>query len=356
MRIVVFPAYRENPFLGMMLGAAERAGHEIVDTRNLDELEAALADRPAETVLHAHWTNPIAQSTNNPIVAARSAHRFRRMVERAKRQGAHVIWTVHNVLPHGAKHARVERGIHRFLAEAADRIHVMHPDTAALAADAYRLPAERIRHIPHPSYLGAVPPAVGRAAARERLGIGDDALAVLFLGQMRAYKGVLELIGAAGAAARTRALVLLLAGNATDDEASAIDAALAAHPQLTAVRHLDFVDDAELPGWFAAADVVALPYRNILNSGSVLLAASYGAPVLLPRVPHLEREHAGRRWVTLFDGADGLRRSLEEARVDDGAARAAALADAEAWTADDASAALLAVLEELVPPAPAVIE
>ncbi|MCH1882329.1 glycosyltransferase [Agrococcus sp. ARC_14] len=347
MRIVVFPAYRENPFLGMLLGAAERAGAEIVDTRTLDELEAALAVRPAETVLHAHWTNPIAQSTNNPIVAARNAHRFRRMVERAQRQGARVVWTVHNVLPHNAKHARVERGIHRFLAGAADRIHVMHPDTAALAAGEYTLPTERVRHIPHPSYIDAVPPAADRAAARARLGISDGALAVLFLGQMRAYKGVLELIEAAGQAAGGRELVLLLAGNATADETVAIDAALAAHPQLTAVRHLDFVADAELPGWFAAADVVALPYRHILNSGSLLLAATYGVPVLLPAVPHLVREHGDAAWVTLFDGADGLRRALEEARVDDGAARAAALAAAAAWTAADASDAFLALLEEL---------
>ncbi|GEK80753.1 glycosyltransferase [Agrococcus baldri] len=350
MRIVVFPAYRENPFLGMLLGAAERAGAEIVDTRTLDELEAALAERPAETVLHVHWTNPIAQSTNNPVVAARNAGRFRRMIRRAQQQGAHLVWTVHNVLPHGAKHARVERGIHRFLAGAADRIHVMHPDTAALAAPHYALPADRVRHIPHPSYVGAVPPAADRTAARERLGIAEGALAVLFLGQMRAYKGVLELIHAAGEAAEHRPLVLLLAGNATADETAAIDAALAAHPRLTAVRHLRFVDDAELPGWFAAADLVALPYRDILNSGSVLLAATYGAPVLLPAVPHLAREHAGRDWVTLFEGADGLRRALGQARVDDAAARAAALADAEAWTADDASAAFLAVLEELAPP------
>lgn len=350
MRIVVFPAYRENPFLGMLLGAAERVGAQIVDARTLDELEAALAVRPGETVLHVHWTNPIAQSTNNPIAARRNAHRFRRMVERARQQGARLVWTVHNVLPHNAKHARVERGIHRFLAGAADRVHVMHPDTAALAAAEYALPPDRIRHIPHPSYIGAVPPAADRGAARERLGIGADALAVLFLGQMRAYKGVLDLIDAAGEAAGQRELVLLLAGNATADEAAAIAAALAARPQLRAVRHLDFVDDAELPGWFAAADAVALPYRHILNSGSLLLAATYGVPVLLPAVPHLVREHGAAAWVTLFDGRHGLRRALEEARVDDVAARTAALAAAAAWTPDDASAAFLALLQELVPP------
>lgn len=346
MRIVVFPAYRENPFLGMMLGEAERAGAEIVDTRTLDELESALAERPAETVLHMHWTNPIAQSTNNPIVAARSANRFRRVVERARQQGARLVWTVHNVLPHDAKHVRVERGIHRFLARAADRVHVMHPDTAALTAGEYTLPAERVRYIPHPSYVGAVPPAGDRRAARARMGIGEGALAVLFLGQMRAYKGVLELIEAAGQASLGRELVLLLAGNATSAEAAAIDAAIARHPRLTVVQHLDFVADAELPGWFAAADVVALPYRQILNSGSALLASTYGVPVLLPATPQLAPDLAHAGWVHEFDRADGLRRALEEAQVDDGAARSAAFEFAASWTAEDAGAALLQVLRE----------
>ena len=351
MRVAVFPAYRENPILDMLLGGAERAGHTIVDSRTLDELEAALAVDPGGTVLSLHWTNPIAQSTRNPAVAARNSLRFARIIRRAKRSGARVVWTVHNVLPHGARHAPIERAVHRQLARSADRIHVMHPGTAALARPHYRLAADRVRHIPHPSYIGAVPPAAGRDAERERLGIGRGALGVLLLGQMRAYKGVLDLIVAAGEAAEHRDLVLLLAGSATDDEAAAIDAALAAHPHLRAVRHLDFVIDAELPGWFAAADVVALPYRGILNSGSMLLAATYGAPVLLPRAPHLESEHGGRTWVTLYDdGADGLRRALESARVDDGEARAAALADALAWTGEDAGAAFLGMLEELSPP------
>lgn len=345
-RVVVFPAYRENPFLGMLLSGAEREGAEIVDARTLDELVAALASDPGGTVLSLHWTNPIAQSTRNPLVALRSALRFAGALRAAKGSGARIVWTVHNVLPHGARHAWLELGLHRMLARVADRIHVMHPDTAARAAKRYRLPPERVRLVPHPSYVGVVPPAAERSVERRRLGIGDDEAAVLLLGQMRAYKGVLDLIEAAGRSRRPGGIVLLLAGNATAEEAAAIEVALAAHPALRAVRSLRFVADDELPGWFAAADAVALPYRHILNSGSAMLAATYGVPVLLPRAPHLERTLGGRAWVRLFDGADGLSAALEELRVDDRAAREAALSDAAAWTGDDAGRAYLEVLEE----------
>ncbi|GAA3597349.1 glycosyltransferase [Agrococcus terreus] len=345
MRVVVFPAYRENPFLGMLLSGAKRDGAEIVDTRTLDELAAALAVRPESTVLSVHWTNPVAQSTRNPAIAVRNALQFRRILRSAKAAGAHVVWTVHNVLPHGARFPRIERWLHRLLAAQADRIHVMHPDTAALTAPHYRLPDDRVRLVPHPSYVGAVGPRADREVERARLGLGAREAAVLLLGQMRPYKGVLELIDAAGAAHRPGGLTLLLAGNATPDEAAAIEAAIAARPGLRAVCQLRYIDDAELPRWFAAADVVALPYRRILNSGSALLAATFGTPVLLPDEPHLA-DLGAHDWVTLFSGADGLRAALEAVRVDDAAARASAIAFASTWTGEDAGDAYRELLHE----------
>jgi len=53
-----------------------------------------------------------------------------------------------------------------------------------------------------------------------------------------------------------------------------------------------------------AADLVVLPYLDILNSGSAIWALSFGRPVLLPNrgaMPELA-ESVGSDWVRLFDG------------------------------------------------------
>jgi len=48
--------------------------------------------------------------------------------------------------------------------------------------------------------------------------------------------------------------------------------------------HLRYIPDEEVGTFFAAADVVALPYRHIYQSGVLLMALSYGRPVVATRI------------------------------------------------------------------------
>ena len=45
-----------------------------------------------------------------------------------------------------------------------------------------------------------------------------------------------------------------------------------------------FLDDMELQVFFRAADIAVYPYRKVLTSGSLLLALSFGVPVVVPDV------------------------------------------------------------------------
>ncbi|WP_206447329.1 glycosyltransferase [Agrococcus sp. KRD186] len=319
------------------------------DEVELDALLSSLRMRPQDTVLHMNWTNPIAQRTRNPFVAARGVWRFVRALTEAKRAGMTILWTVHNVLPHDARHRWVERSLHRSLSRLADTIHIMSISTAVAAAPEYRLPPDRTVRIPHPSYFGAYGPREDRAAARERLGIGADDLALLMLGQMRAYKGVRELIEEAGTATRQSGrVVLLLAGNATEDEAAVINALVEDHGVET-VRQLSFIDAEAVPGWLAAADVVVLPYSHMLNSGSMMLAATFARPVLLPDDKALRQEHGDRGWVHWYARTPGgLRAAIEQLPVGDELAFAAALADAGRWTPQDAGTAFAGEVRALL--------
>ena len=46
--------------------------------------------------------------------------------------------------------------------------------------------------------------------------------------------------------------------------------------------HIKFIPDEEVQVFFNAADVVILPYRAVLTSGSAILAISFGKPVIAP--------------------------------------------------------------------------
>jgi beta-1,4-mannosyltransferase len=66
----------------------------------------------------------------------------------------------------------------------------------------------------------------------------------------------------------------------------------------------EFLDPEDLSDYVGAADLVVLPYREILNSGSALLALSLNRPVLVPNLGAMGELKAdfGDRWVRTFEG------------------------------------------------------
>jgi glycosyltransferase involved in cell wall biosynthesis len=72
---------------------------------------------------------------------------------------------------------------------------------------------------------------------------------------------------------------ILVAGEAAGYSEESLRSMLADAPEV----RLDarFIPDDELQWWFRAADALVLPYRAGLNSGAMLLGASFGLPVMM---------------------------------------------------------------------------
>ena len=76
-------------------------------------------------------------------------------------------------------------------------------------------------------------------------------------------------------------LRLIVAGRPRRPEAAApIAAAAAADPRVS--LRLDFVPDDQLQVLLNASDAVVLPFRDILTSGSMILAMSFGRAIVAP--------------------------------------------------------------------------
>ncbi len=156
--------------------------------------------------------------------------------------------------------------------------------------------------IPHGDYRGSYPKTVSGTEARRQLGIPVDKSVALFFGGIFAYKNVPHLIDTF-LRADLRDAVLLIAG--------APSSALEGH-QLTELAkhdsriqlHLRRIPDDEVQNFFAAADLAVLPFREILNSGSAVLALSFDRPVLVPALgsmPELQTR-VGGDWVRTYPG------------------------------------------------------
>lgn len=312
----VFPAYADNPYVNLLGLAARARGYAFVDSTSLEALERAAAGLGPGDALHVHWTAPIVQRAETTASATDRFERFRRAVDGAAGRGAVVLWTIHNVLPHDPRHEAVELELCRYLAARADVVHALTDDIVSVTAEFYAVDQAKVVVIPHPSYQGVYPSELSRADARRGFELADDERAILFFGQMRPYKGLdvlLEAVGESTAATPDGygRPVVLLAGRTSEQDRVALEALLPAG--VSVVRHHEHVADADVQRWFRAADVVVLPYRRILNSGTLHLAATFGVPVILPDEEHLRRAFGAEEWISWFDpsgGAAALRAAL----------------------------------------------
>jgi glycosyltransferase involved in cell wall biosynthesis len=157
--------------------------------------------------------------------------------------------------------------------------------------------------VPHGHYRDVYANTVTRPEAREVLGLPAGAAVCLFIGQVRPYKGVVDLVRAFRQTSDPDA-VLVIAGRPVSSElADAVSRAATGDERVRV--HLGLVAVDDIQRFLNAADLVVLPYVESLNSGAALLALSFDRRVLAPATgAFAELAGAlGDRWVTTYGGA-----------------------------------------------------
>jgi glycosyltransferase involved in cell wall biosynthesis len=149
-------------------------------------------------------------------------------------------------------------------------------------------PDPPIAVIPHGHYIDAYPNTVTRADARLALQLPSavdrsPSTVYLFLGLIRPYKGLEELLPAFHSLPDAGAALLIAGRPRPSDYAARLAAQASADPRV--IWHPRFVPNDEVQRWMNAADIVALPYRQITTSGAAMLAWSFGKPVIAPALP-----------------------------------------------------------------------
>ena len=298
-RVFTFPNWYSNPYLTMLHTEVVGGGMSAPGTVDPNRLMAELRDRRATGAIHIHWTSPLIEKRDSGAEADAFVDEFIAALRDARGRGRPVLWTVHNALPHDSRHPETAVRLHAELAQAADIIHVLSPSTVAAIEGVYELPAEKVRVLEHSSYQGIYGDRMPMPAARAAIGASASSRTALFFGQLRPYKGLDQLFDAAIQLQETSPVELLLAGKPAPELTAQLERIERSGVAVTA--ELRFIEDSEVASWFSAADVAVLPYRKVLNSGSMMLAASYGLPVILPDEPALTADFGSQPWIRFFD-------------------------------------------------------
>ncbi|MGI8511703.1 MAG: glycosyltransferase family 4 protein [Solirubrobacteraceae bacterium] len=184
-----------------------------------------------------------------------------------------VVYTPHNTFDRGRQFGRLREVTDRLSARVIVHAHADLPQLEASVA-------ARAVVIPHGEYGGLARRGgrADRAASRAALGLPADAPVVLLFGQLRPDKGVGDLLEASR---EIGDLHVVLAGEELGglEPARALLEARELQGRLHVRARYHEMEEAAM--LFAAADAVALPYRQASQSGVLLLSYGFARPVIV---------------------------------------------------------------------------
>lgn len=291
MKLLVFPR-DTNPYQELLyselrtLGVRVRYLGQWTPSHTLNLLllpvESVLARMLGWRVIHLHWIAPMSLPGQNRFRAMRRAARVLLAVWlwACRRTRIYIVWTAHNVLPHEPVFDD-DVAARRILVSASDLV-IAHSAAALSQLAAIGAVPRRGAVIPHGPFAPARPVGSLRTP-----GAHEGPRRLLFVGHLKSYKGVPDLLTAFTSLGDRVPVQLTVAGRCTEPDLRVRLDELGTRPNVSAVIGDGLLPSDRLTDLLSEADIVVLPFRRITTSGSAILALSHGRPVLIPDLPGL---------------------------------------------------------------------
>ncbi len=191
------------------------------------------------------------------------------------------MFICHNVFPH--ERFPMDRLLTKMTLKKGD-FFIVHAksdkaDLLTIRADA------KVRQNPHPTYNAFKIRNINKEQARKELGEGQDTKLLLFFGFVREYKGLKHLLKAMPQIKEKLDNVKLMVVGSFGEDKSDYRNLINGMQIEDCVEVVDgYTPDNEVEKYFAASDMVVLPYESATQSGIVQIAYGFEKPVLVTNV------------------------------------------------------------------------
>lgn len=308
MRIIAFPAFKNeklNPYQFLLYSEIQRMGSSV------DEFTIKNVIFSQYDILHVHWPESN-KLRKNVFIATIYSILILLLFKISKIKGAKIIWTVHNEAPHDIRHPILTKWFYSSIFKMLDGlIFLNHSSWKKLYHKLDPSSSKFFSIIPHGHYRNYYNNTLTQHQAREILKIDKVKKVILYFGQIRPYKGIDSLIKVFKQIKNDDTL-LLICGSPSKEHRSFIDDLMKAN-STNIIFDLKFIPNDQIEVYLNASDLVVLPYKQILNSGTILLSLSFNRPVLIPGFDGLIelRDSFGERWIHIYP-PDNLNRNVLE--------------------------------------------
>ena len=298
-----------NPYQSLLASELTNRGIEVsyLPTK-LFELFKYTIGKP-KSVLHLHWADKYILSdsylkTLCKVIAAIICLVMLRL------RGVRHFYTFHNLTNHENRFIPLEKLFFFLYFKMVNTVFCHCEASQSSLKELYgNAVAKRSVITPHGHYIGSYPALSDQHETKINLDIPTDATVFLFFGQIRAYKGVTDLLKIFHGISDSNARLIIAGRIMSKDEVNVIND-LAKQDSRVILRS-GYVSDEDLSTLFSAADVFVSPFKDILTSGSIVLAASNGLPCIAPAIGCIpDTLPPSYNW--LYDASDpfGIKNSL----------------------------------------------
>jgi beta-1,4-mannosyltransferase len=276
-KVLAFPAFKNkssNPYNYLLYSGIENEGVEV------HEFSFKRCLSLNYDLIHIHWPE-LYLNSNYMIKAFIYSFMLVFCLFFAKLFGKKTIWTIHNLKPHHVKYKFLNKLFWPCYLRFVDGVVSLSKANEKLFFDKFTF-KQKINNvvIHHGLYDNYYENNVTQSDARKHLSIDEHKKVALFIGQVKTYKNVESLVNIFNEKLLSDEVLIIAGKFETQDYYNEVNRVAKHNPNI--IIHNKFIPDSDLQFYFNAADLCILPFKDIFNSGSSLLAASFNTPVLVP--------------------------------------------------------------------------
>ncbi|WP_299487740.1 glycosyltransferase [Acaryochloris sp. IP29b_bin.137] len=269
-------------------------------------------------VIHIHWLEPYlkAKSTYRSLIKVIGFVLGLLILKFKKNK---IVWTVHNLKCHETYSNPLLQLLDYILnwsvAKVSDSMIVHSYFAKEEVESRFGVDHKKIVVIDHGNYIDYYENSISKSDARRLLGIPSSDFCYLFLGNIRPYKGVVQLVKAFNELERQDSTLVIAGSPITINISDKILKEANNNPKI--ILHLKHILDEEIQIYMNACDVIVFPYHSILTSGALILAMSFGKVCIAPKIsciPELLDE--SQAFLYKPDSNQGLLSAMIQARKD----------------------------------------